>query len=204
MFENILKLKQEGKTTSEICDALNIKKGTVGYHLKKARELGYNYITTRPSNTWRKEILDKINLKKRETSLKKLFEKNFDILSLELKKKRIIIEQNKKCSHCGMSEWFGKPLNFELDHIDGNRDNNLRENLEILCPNCHSFTNTWRGRNKNNKRLKISDEDIIPILLKNSLNIRQSLIELNMSPKGGNYKRIYKIIDKYQLNSPIA
>ena len=75
MFESILKLKQEGKTTSEICDTLNIKKGTVGYHLKKARELGYNYITTRPSNTWRKEILDKINLKKEKHLLKNYLKK---------------------------------------------------------------------------------------------------------------------------------
>jgi len=37
---------------------------------------------------------------------------------------------------------------LELDHIDGNNKNNTLKNLRWLCPNCHSMTSTWRGRNK--------------------------------------------------------
>ncbi|QMP83858.1 MAG: hypothetical protein [Caudoviricetes sp.] len=59
---------------------------------------------------------------------------------------RITEEQNFKCNKCGISEWLEQPITFELEHIDGNNKNNERSNLEILCPNCHSQTSTWRGR----------------------------------------------------------
>ena len=44
-------------------------------------------------------------------------------------------------------------LTLQLDHIDGNSDNNNLENLRLLCPNCHTQTDTWVSRNtKNTKR----------------------------------------------------
>ncbi|MFA6159158.1 MAG: HNH endonuclease signature motif containing protein [Candidatus Paceibacterota bacterium] len=39
------------------------------------------------------------------------------------------------------------PLTLEIDHIDGNPENNEKENLRLLCPNCHSQTSTYRGKN---------------------------------------------------------
>jgi hypothetical protein len=73
---------------------------------------------------------------------------NFEDLSYESKRKRVIWEQNSKCGECGLSEWRGKSLVFELEHKNGDRSDNKRENLIALCPNCHSITGTWRGRNK--------------------------------------------------------
>lgn len=52
-----------------------------------------------------------------------------------------------KCEKCGITEWLGNPAPLELDHIDGNRQNHKIENLRLLCPNCHSQTDTYRGRN---------------------------------------------------------
>lgn len=54
---------------------------------------------------------------------------------------------------CGMSEWLGKPITLHVDHVDGNSDNNVLSNVRFLCPNCHSQTETYCGRNtKNTKR----------------------------------------------------
>ena len=49
-----------------------------------------------------------------------------------------------KCESCGATEWLGKPITLEVHHIDGDKCNNLNENLQLLCPNCHSYTETWR------------------------------------------------------------
>jgi 5-methylcytosine-specific restriction endonuclease McrA len=51
------------------------------------------------------------------------------------------------CAACGISEWLGAPLSMALHHINGDRVDNRLENLELLCPNCHSQTATYSGRN---------------------------------------------------------
>jgi Zn finger protein HypA/HybF involved in hydrogenase expression len=48
-----------------------------------------------------------------------------------------------KCKECGLSEWQNKLLALHLDHKDGNRRNNQVNNLRLLCPNCHSLTETY-------------------------------------------------------------
>ena len=53
-----------------------------------------------------------------------------------------------KCANCGIKEWFGKPLPLQLDHINGIHDDHRIENLRFLCPNCHSLTETYAGKNK--------------------------------------------------------
>lgn len=53
------------------------------------------------------------------------------------------------CAECGISDVYNnKPLTLQVDHIDGNSDNNVPSNLRLLCPNCHSQTETWVTRNK--------------------------------------------------------
>ena len=52
-----------------------------------------------------------------------------------------------KCEICGTSEWQGKSLVCELHHINGDSTDNRIENLQILCPNCHSQTENFRSRN---------------------------------------------------------
>lgn len=64
-----------------------------------------------------------------------------------LRKREVFKEQGSCCLICGIKDWMGKKLTFELDHIDGDNTNNKRENLRVLCPNCHSQTDTWRGKN---------------------------------------------------------
>jgi hypothetical protein len=52
-----------------------------------------------------------------------------------------------RCEQCGISVWRGVPLSLALHHINGDRLDNRVENLELLCPNCHSQTETFSGRN---------------------------------------------------------
>lgn len=65
-------------------------------------------------------------------------------------KKRLIQRRGHRCEGCGLSQWLNLPITLELEHVDGNNRNNIEGNLQLLCPNCHSFTPTWRGR-KNKK-----------------------------------------------------
>ncbi len=52
-----------------------------------------------------------------------------------------------KCLVCSLTEWLGSPIALELDHINGTHSDNRITNLRLLCPNCHSQTETYRGRN---------------------------------------------------------
>lgn len=64
-----------------------------------------------------------------------------------LRRSLIEIGVEHKCSECGLGpEWNGKVLVLQIDHIDGDWYNNLRENLRFLCPNCHCQTETWGKR----------------------------------------------------------
>ena len=102
-----------------------------------------------------------------------------------------------KCAICGWGEVnpTTKKIPLQVHHIDGDHKNNVESNLILLCPNCHSQTLSWRGRNINNGRKYIPDEIFIE-KLKQSVNIHQALIELNLSPCGGNYIRAKRMLDK--------
>lgn len=52
-----------------------------------------------------------------------------------------------KCERCGNTTWEGQVIPLELHHKDGNKNNNSLENLQLLCPNCHALTPTYRGKN---------------------------------------------------------
>ena len=90
----------------------------------------------------RKQISEKVKEKRQKMYLSKMFED----LSSGQKRRRVFEEQNFECFNCGRYEWLGQKIKLELEHKDGNTNNNERTNLEGLCPNCHSFTMTWRKR----------------------------------------------------------
>ncbi len=56
------------------------------------------------------------------------------------------------CAICSISEWQGKKISLQLDHIDGDAGNNNPANLRLICPNCHSQTETFGSKNKGNGR----------------------------------------------------
>jgi len=69
-------------------------------------------------------------------------------------KQRLIRENifKHKCYICNIDEWMGKPIPLELDHINGDHDDNRLENLRIICPNCHAQTDTYRSKNRRDKK----------------------------------------------------
>ncbi len=56
-----------------------------------------------------------------------------------------------RCERCGISTWRGLPLNSQLHHKNGDGSDNRLENIIFLCPNCHSQTDTYGGRNGHRK-----------------------------------------------------
>jgi hypothetical protein len=56
-----------------------------------------------------------------------------------------------RCEGCGLSQWRNQPLALQLHHVNGHGHDNRLENLHLLCPNCHSQTETWGGRNVSRK-----------------------------------------------------
>lgn len=86
---------------------------------------------------------------------RKTFEGTDDI---RIKKRCLLEERGHKCEVCNTSIWLNRPIPIEIDHIDGNPENQAKENLRLICPNCHAQTSTYRGRNigkvVNSKRAK--------------------------------------------------
>jgi len=136
----------------------------------------------------------------REKKIIKIMETPFGELTWADQRIKIYHEQNCKCNNCGNDKWQGEDIPLELEHKDGDHFNNDRDNLELLCPNCHALTDTWRGRNKKGQRPKahkVSDERLLEALLTHNWNMRQALIEVKLAPKGANYPRCHRIKRDY-------
>ena len=146
--EEFIAIVNQSDSFAECCRALGLSdKGSNGPNVIKRRceEIG---ITT--EHLTRKAR----HSNKAVYSLDEILVENSTYTAMHRLKIRLfnagLLEQ--KCSICGNNgEWNGKPLSLTLDHINGIHSDNRLENLRILCPNCHSQTETFSGKNKKQK-----------------------------------------------------
>jgi hypothetical protein len=67
-----------------------------------------------------------------------------------------------QCERCSINTWMGEPLSLALHHINGEKHDNRLENLSLLCPNCHSQTDNFAGRNKRLRLVPAPEEEVNP------------------------------------------
>jgi len=108
-------------------------------------------------NEFRQNFIQTLAKKYGYTLQELLIENSPNLDRKSLKKKLISSGMlTKECSICKCIDWLNKPLSLQLDHVNGVNNDNRIENLRLLCPNCHSQTDTFAG--KRLKKSKISIE----------------------------------------------
>lgn len=154
--EQFVELLKKSSTISEVLFKLGytVKGNSWGYSQVKRRmdDLNLDYSIFKGKSAVTK--INKLNNVKKEDILKENCKHQRIVL------RRYIIKNNLipyKCAICGCTEWQGKTLSLELDHINGINNDNRLENLRFLCPNCHSQTSTYGSRNQ---QLNSSEYDI--------------------------------------------
>lgn len=90
----------------------------------------------------------KWSLKKKEIEINS---NKFDFRTI---KKYLLEVRGHKCEDCQNTVWKEQPIPLEMDHIDGNHENNNLDNLRLLCPNCHAMTPTYKAKNVGKGRAK--------------------------------------------------
>jgi 5-methylcytosine-specific restriction endonuclease McrA len=131
--DSFIKVCNEELTMAKAAAKLNLHFNTF-----KRYALEYNcYSPNQSGKGIKKNILKRIS--------------NLEDYSSRASIRKTILKENLieyKCSECNVIEWNGKTLSLHLDHINGVNNDNRLENLRFLCPNCHSQTETYTGRNK--------------------------------------------------------
>ena len=137
--EEILQWIEEERPKSYMCQELKCKQDTLNSYLKK---MGIDYAGQQNKKGQQKG--SNIYL-----PASYYIDNNISITSYRLKEKLIRDEVKENCCEiCGCSKWLGVKLPLELHHKNGNHYDNNLDNLQILCPNCHSIQEGNSGSNK--------------------------------------------------------
>ena len=135
--DQILLWISENKSKAFISRELGCKQETLNRYLEK---MGIEYTGNQSGKGQPK--------KKPKMNLEEYLANSVDIQTNKIRKK--ILEENikaHKCECCGLETWLGEPIPLEVHHKDGDHHHNELSNFELLCPNCHAFTDSYRGKN---------------------------------------------------------
>lgn len=153
--EKLEKIVSKSKSIADVCRKLNIKIAGGNYitlNLKINQwSISTNHFTGRSGYVGKR-----LNFIKK--SLNDVLVENSTYTNTGTLKNRLINEGLKKhyCEICGINSWNDKNITLELHHINGKRSDNRIENLQILCPNCHSQTENYCGTNKVKSDIKLN------------------------------------------------
>ena len=137
--DQILQWIQEEKPKSFIARQLNCKPDTLNHYLN---QMEIKYQGNRGTKGYPKGHYSCY------LTLDEYLKQSTNIQSNKVKKK--ILEEGLKpykCECCELTTWMGEPIPLELHHKDGDKTHNELSNYELLCPNCHALTDTYRGKN---------------------------------------------------------
>jgi HNH endonuclease len=171
----VARLRAEGRTYVEIANELGLTKSTVAYHARRAGLPADERFSRRYD--WRvvQSAIDDEGLSMRDCMRRFGFSRDAwgkavkrgdlvprewitpldELLVAGPKRNRGHIKRRliraglkeERCENCGITEWLGRPLSMQVHHKNGDGNDNRLENLELLCANCHSQTETYGGRN---------------------------------------------------------
>jgi hypothetical protein len=149
--EKAINIMYNSNNISDFLEKIGERKGGSGYKrfydYCKKYEINYNNYFKYEIKKFKKLTLEQILVKNSSYS-------NTNSLKQKLIKLQIL---ENKCNICNNNgEWNNKKLSLHLDHINGINNDNRIENLRILCPNCHSQTDTYCGKNINKKNVENS------------------------------------------------
>lgn len=156
--EQIQILLNESFNYKEVIGKLGLRPATSNYRILKIRIKEDNLDLTQFElnlKEFQRGIAKGLSKKKIDLELVLVEHSTYNRASL---KKRLVEEGylEYKCygDDCGITEWKNKPISLQLEHINGVEDDNRIENLVLLCPNCHSQTDTFAGKKNKGKTFK--------------------------------------------------
>lgn len=145
---DVQELVRQSRSRADVIRALGFTPNTTTYRLLRrhlAREgLGDEHFE--PAHA----AMRRARRPTRGKPLEEILVRESTYTSITVLKRRLVEEGllESVCAECGLSRWRGEPITLHLDHVNGVRNDHRLTNLRLLCPNCHSQTDTYCGRNK--------------------------------------------------------
>lgn len=147
--EQLIEAVKTSLSYAEVMRKLGLKAAGSNYDTVKKKIKEYNLDTSHMTGqAWNQG--DRYKPIREAQPLEAILIENSSYRSTYHLKDRLLKECMKeyKCECCGNTEWMGKPIALELHHVNGIKNDLRIENLQLLCPNCHAFTDNYRGKNR--------------------------------------------------------